>query len=188
MKLRAEPGTLLAASPDMLDPHFMHTVVLIAQHTEEGAYGLVLNRFTGITVDQVFPEHPLLADLTFPVFWGGPVSLDTLQFLHRAPEAVPGGLDLGGGLYLGGDFDALASLLASETDGAAKRVRLLLGYSGWGRKQLEDELALGSWMPAPLVADLAFEEDQEATWRKALGLLGAVGQELADQPPDVSWN
>lgn len=188
MKLRAEPGTLLAASPDMLDRNFMHTVVLVAQHTEEGAYGLVLNRGAGITLDRVFPDHPLLGKVTLPVYWGGPVSLDTLQFLHRVPDAVPGGLDLGGGLYLGGDFEALTRYLAAVGEAAAQHVRLLLGYSGWGKKQLEDELAIGSWMPAPLAPELAFGDDQQITWRRALALLGEEGQELAEQPPDVSWN
>lgn len=188
MKLRAEPGTLLCASPDMLDPNFMHTVVLIAQHTEEGAYGLVVNRPAGLAVEALFPDHPLLGALSFPVHWGGPVSLDTLQYLHRVPDAVPGGFELGGGLFLGGDFEALARFLAAEGEAAAGRVRLLLGYSGWGTQQLDDELATGSWMPVPLVTDLAFGSDQQATWRRALGLLGDMGQDLAHRPPDLSWN
>lgn len=188
MQLRAEPGTLLAASPDMLDPNFMHTVVLVAQHTDEGAYGLVVNRSAGITLDAVFPEHPLLSELPFPLSWGGPVALDTLQFLHRVPKIVPGGVDLGGGVFFGGDFEALARYLHEQREQARGSVRLLLGYAGWGKRQLDDELATGSWMPAPLVPDLVFAAERHSTWRRVLGLLGDEGEGLAGQPPDLSWN
>ena len=186
MQLHAAPGTLLAASPDMLDPNFMHTVVLMARHTEEGAYGLVVNREAGLTVAELFPDHPHLGGSRFPVHWGGPVALDSMQFVHRAPEAIPDGVDLGGGVFVGGDFEALARFLTEREEAARERVRVLLGYSGWGKKQLDDELATGSWVPAPLEPALLFQADQQRTWRRALKLIGEDG--LAQQPPDLSWN
>lgn len=188
MQLRAEPGTLLAASPDLLDPNFMHTVVLIAQHSDEGAYGLVVNRSAGITLDSVFPEHPLLSELAFPLSWGGPVALDTLQFLHRVPDIVPGGLELGGGVFFGGDFEALARYLHARREEARGTVRLLLGYAGWGKRQLDDELASGSWLPAPLAPDLVFGAERQATWRRVLASIGDGDGALGSEPPDVSWN
>lgn len=188
MQLRAEPGTLLAASPDLLDPNFTRTVVLMAQHSDEGAYGLVVNRAAGITLDAVFPEHPLLRELPFPLSWGGPVGLDTLQFLHRVPEIVPGGLELTGGVYFGGDFEALARYLHERREAARGSVRLLLGYAGWGKGQLDDELASGSWLPAPLVPDLVFGSERQAAWRRVLASIEADGKGPAGEPPDVRWN
>jgi putative transcriptional regulator len=187
MELRTAPGTILAASPELLDPNFMHSVVLMCQHADEGAYGLVVNRPAEVTVDELLPDHPVLGRHAFPVFAGGPVGLDTLQFLHRAGDEIPGGLELQNGLWLGGDLDALAGLIAQDRDRARHTVRLLVGYAGWGAGQLDAELATGSWLPASLSIDLVFEEDRQGTWRRAVRSIGDAAW-LADLPPDVSWN
>jgi putative transcriptional regulator len=188
MQLRTEPGSFLAASPDLLDPNFMHAVVLMCQHADDGAYGLVVNRASSVTVDLLLPDHPVLGGLAFPVHTGGPVGLDTLQFLHRAEDEIPGGLPLSGGLWLGGDLDALAQVLAADPERAAERVRLVVGYSGWGAGQLDGELASGSWLPASLATELVFATDQQAVWRRAVRSIGGEATGLADLPPDVSWN
>lgn len=188
MTLRAPPGTLLVAVPQMLDPNFMHTVVLLCEHTEQGAYGLVVNRRTEITVDRLVPDHPLLAASRFPVFDGGPVGHDTLQFLHRVPGRIPGGVELADGLHVGGRLDALAEYVRNE-EHAGEDVRLFLGYSGWGEGQLDAELAIGSWVPAPLDPRHVFgDRSPEVVWRGVLRSLGDRGKRLSDLPPDVSWN
>ena len=188
MELRTAPGSLLAASPDLLDPNFMHALVLMCQHTDEGAYGLVVNRPADVTVDALLPDHPVLGGELFPVFTGGPVGLDTLQFLHRAGETIPGGLPLDDGLWLGGDLDALASVISEDPSGARRHVRLIVGYAGWGAGQLDAELATGSWLPTALSTELVFEEDQQGVWRRAVRSIGGEADGLADLPPDVSWN
>jgi putative transcriptional regulator len=134
------------------------------------------------------PEHPVLSTAPFPVHAGGPVGLDTLQFVHRVPTEIPGGLELGGGLYLGGELDALADFLAAHGDDAQQNVRLIVGYSGWGAGQLEGELALGSWLPAPLDVEALFLPDPHALWRRVVRSLGSETAGLEDLPPDVSWN
>ena len=188
MELQTESGTLIAAAPDMLDPNFMHAVVLMCNHTEQGALGLVINRPATVTVDVLMPDHPVLSAQKFPVFAGGPVGLDTLQFVHRAGEEIPGGIDLGEGLFLGGDLGALATFLAAHGDEAQERVRLIVGYSGWGAGQLEGELAVGAWLPAPLQLDWIFKSDTSALWRRVVRSLGRDAAGLEDLPPDVSWN
>src|SRR5262245_22598602 len=154
-ELRVEAGTLLAAFPDMLDPNFMHSVVLICQHTDQGAYGMITNRATKFTVKELLPEHPLLGSSSFPVFLGGPVDHRTLQFVHIVPEAIPGGISIDGKLWLGGDLDALGRYVARDPE-AASRVRLFLGYAGWSAGQLETELGSGSWLPAPPAPEAIF--------------------------------
>ena len=187
-RLLAEPGSLLAAAPDMLDPNFMHAVVLMCRHTEEGAYGFVINRPAAVTLDVLAPNHPVLKEQRFPVFTGGPVGLDTLQFLHRASDRIPGGIEIVEGLYLGGEIDALAAYLAGEKARARERVRLLVGYSGWGAGQLEGELATGSWLPATLQNEWVFGADPQGTWRTVVRSLGGEASGLVDLPPDPSWN
>lgn len=186
MRLRTAPGSFLAASPDLRDPNFMHAVVLIGEHGDQGAYGLIVNRPSPVTLDLLLPEHPVLGSIAFPVWAGGPVGLDTLQFVHRAGEEV-GGVPLAEGLSLGGDLEALAALIEREREGAREAVRLFVGYSGWGAGQLDAELAGGSWLPAPGSPGLVFAEEEAATWRKVVRSIGGAGG-LADLPPDVSWN
>ena len=186
MELTVQPGTLLASAPHMLDPNFMHAVVLMCQHTAEGAFGLVVNRRTTATVADLLPEHPLLGSAATPVHWGGPVGQDTLQILHVHAAEVPGGLHLGGGLCLGGNLDVLAGLLAGESDEAG--VRFVVGYAGWGEGQLDGELAAGGWLPTALDPELVFQDDQQRTWREAIRAIGGEVAGMEDLPPDVSWN
>lgn len=188
MELQTPPGTLLLSVPQMLDPNFMHSVVLLCEHSEDGAYGLVVNRATDVTIDQLVPDHPVLSTATFPVFSGGPVGRDRLQFVHRVPDRIPGGVELATGLHVGGELDSLAELIAVDPR-AADKVRVFLGYSGWGEGQLEAELATGAWLPAPLNLELVFRgSEPEAVWRHALRSLGGEGERLASLPPDVTWN
>jgi len=186
--LRVGSGTLLAAFPDMLDPNFMHSVVVICQHTEQGAYGLVTNRATRFEVKDLLPDHPQLGRSSFPVFLGGPVDHTTLQFLHVVPDEIPGGVTIDGNLHLGGELDALGAYLERAPDEALRRVRLFLGYSGWGAGQLELELAGCSWLAAPRFEEAVFGEPGEATWRRVVRSIGAAGDDLGQQPPNVSWN
>jgi putative transcriptional regulator len=186
--LRVEAGTLLAAWPDLMDPNFMHSVVLVCQHSEEGAYGLVTNRATQFKASDLLTDHPTLKESDFPVFLGGPVDHTTLQFLHTVPDEIPGGLCLDGKLWLGGELDALGRFVTHERARALGCVRVFLGYSGWGAGQLESELAIGSWIPAPPAMEAIFGEEGESTWRRVVRSIGRAGADLENLPPDVSWN
>lgn len=189
MEMRTEPGTLLAAAPDMRDPNFTHTVVLMCAHTDQGAHGLVINRPAPLTIQKLLPQHEVLGNSRFPVHAGGPVGLDTLQIVHRVPGAIPGGYELESGVYLGGELDALARYLVQHDDeDAASDVRMILGYAGWGSGQLEAELASGSWLPVRMEPEWVFDTAPELVWRKVLRALGPDAADLKDLPPDVSWN
>jgi putative transcriptional regulator len=172
----------------MLDPNFMHTVVLLCQHTSEGAYGLITNQKTQFKVSDVLPDHPLLGKSDFPIHLGGPVDHTTMQFLHSVPERIPGGISLDGVLWLGGDLEALASFVAEAPEEAAGTLRLFVGYSGWGAGQLEAELGTGSWIPAPPSQEAIFGPEGEPTWRAVVRSIGEEGGDLENQPPDVTWN
>lgn len=185
---KVESGMLLAAWPDMRDPNFMHAVILVCQHSAEGAYGLVTNRLTKFRVKDLLRDHELLGESDFPIHLGGPVDHTTLQFLHVVPDRIPGGVSLDGRLWLGGELDALARFVRDEEEDARRSVRLFLGYSGWGAGQLEVELGLGSWIPAPPSMEAIFGPEGEPTWRRVVRSVGDAGIDLEIQPPDVSWN
>jgi putative transcriptional regulator len=186
--LRTVPGSLLAAAPSLRDENFMHTVVLMCAHGDEGAHGLVINRPSPITIDKLMPEHVLLARQRNFVHAGGPVGLDTLQFVHRVPGRILGGVELSSGIHLGGDVDQLAEYLEERGDEAGEDVRLILGYAGWGAGQLEQELAEGSWIPVSLKPEWLFAADAQSVWRQVVRSLGGATSGLEDFPPDVSWN
>lgn len=183
------PGTLLLSVPQMLDPNFMHTVVLMVEHNEDGAYGLVVNRPSPLDLALVMARHEHLGGIHFPVHLGGPVAREnTLHVLHRCPDELPGGMEIVDGLCLGADLETLGALLSDGADHTGE-VRLFLGYSGWGGGQLDLELASGSWLPAPPDADLVFSDlSAESLWRRAVRSLGDLGEGLSRLPPDVSWN
>lgn len=182
------PGALLLSVPQMLDPNFMHSVVLLVEHNSEGALGLTVNQATTATLGELGIGHPVLDACDFPVFSGGPVGRDNLQFVHRMPGDLPGGLELDSGVFLGGELSALADCLESGK-ATADNLRFFVGYSGWGAGQLDDEFDTGSWVPAPSSATLCFsQEDGEAVWRAAMRSLGDAGEALSQIPPDVTWN
>jgi len=185
--MKVAPGTLLVAGPELLDPNFMHAVVLMCQHSDQGAIGLVVNRPIGHTTAEAFPDHPLLGAVDLPIFQGGPVELDSMQFVHRVPDEIPESVPLAPGLWWG-QADAVAAYLQRTGDAAADAVRLFVGYSGWGAGQLEVELVEGVWLPAAGSADLVFDADRDSLWREVLKTLGDAGEGLGDQPPDPTWN
>jgi putative transcriptional regulator len=160
----------------------------MCEHGDQGARGLVINRPSPVTVDKLMPAHALLARQRNVVHAGGPVGLDTLQFVHRVPERIAGGEELSPGLYLGGDIDDLARFLDERGESATDDVRLILGYAGWSAGQLEVELASGSWIPVSLQTDWVFADDPQGIWRRVVRSLGPDAAGLEDFPPDVSWN
>ena len=190
MELKVDPGTLLAAWPDLMDPNFMHSVVLVCNHQAEGAFGLVVNRPMGITADKLLPDHPLMGRLRLPVHLGGPVDHSTMHLVHTLPDRIPGGVPICGDLTLGGDLDALGKLVEDRPapDGLLGNVRLFLGYSGWAAGQLESELSVGSWVPAPFSLDAVFAQDPRPVWRAVVRSVRSELPWLEDLPPDVSWN
>jgi len=185
---RIPAGGLLCAWPDLVDPNFFRRVLVVCQHSDEGAYGLVLNDPLEATTKDLMPSHPILGSLEFPVFRGGPVDPGTLQYLHRIPRELPGAVSITDEVWMGGDFDALTRFIEKAPERALGEVRLFLGYSGWGEGQLEEELRGGSWVPATCGPEEVFSDDPEGAWQRVLRGLGEVGEGLADLPPDPEWN
>ena len=176
-------GQLLLASPALFDPNFRRTVVLITEHNEEGAAGLVLNRLSETTVAEAVPDLvPLVADQE-RVYVGGPVEQSAVLVLAEfddpedAAALVVGDIGFMPG---NGDFELLAA--------ATRRVRVFAGYAGWGAGQLEAELEESSWIvEAPDGLDL-FPEPDTDLWGAALRRKGGVYRVVALMPEDPSQN
>ncbi|MFV1959482.1 MAG: YqgE/AlgH family protein, partial [Planctomycetota bacterium] len=105
----------------------------------------------------------------------------------RLAPVVPGAVPVVDDVHFGGDPAAIRSLL-DEQQAGVDRVRFVLGYSGWGKGQLERELIEGSWVVCRADGDLAFDPEPETVWRRALKAMGGPFALLANEPPDPSWN
>ena len=180
-------GKLLVALPPLVDENFDRTVVLLLEHTDEGALGVVLNRPGQHDVAELLGAWAPLAAPPAVVFGGGPVEREAVIGLARAvAPATPASehwapvLDQLGTVDLSADPD--------EIQPHPDAVRLFAGYAGWGPGQLENELAAGAWVVADLVLDDAFHADPVELWRAVLRRQGGRMAWLANYPDDPSLN
>lgn len=177
-------GTLLIADPFLKDPNFMRTVVFLCEHQEEGSFGFVLNRLYEFTLDQLMASAE---GMSIPVYYGGPVQLDTIHFLHQYPGLIPGGFEVTNGIYWGGDFETAIELLKNGEIGE-EGIRFFIGYSGWAEGQLLDELKEKSWITSLGNSRLVFDIEFDAIWKEALRELGGEYVQLVNYPIDPQLN
>ena len=177
-------GQLLLDSGQLRGSFFQRTVVLICQHDEEGAFGLVLNRGTGNNVGET-----IVADLpdslkSLPLFLGGPVQPSALSYLITdtlIPEA-----EVFPNLSLGHSLDTLLESCESLLPG--QKIKMFAGYAGWSPGQLEDEMKREAWVAHPASIDLVFEGNTEQLWQNILKQKGWQYRLLAQMPEDISLN
>ena len=179
-----EPGILLIADPFLKDPNFMRTVVFLCEHQEEGSFGFVLNRSYDYSLNELVSG---LEDLKIPVFYGGPVQIDTIHFLHQYPELIPGGFEITDGVFWGGDFETAISLIRSNQIDL-HRIRFYIGYSGWGSGQLSDELKEKTWLTVQAERKIIFHKKTEEIWKDSLRLLGGDYEMMINFPIDPQLN
>lgn len=161
-------GRLLVASPQLGDPNFERTVIIVLDHGPEGALGVVLNRPTGLPVDEILDpwrEHALAAPPGV-VFRGGPVSPDAVIGLARTDVR-----DIDESrwrIVLDGVGTVDLAVAPDDQPVAVNGVRMFAGYAGWSPDQLEDEMAEGAWIVVEARADDLFCADAEALWHDVL--------------------
>jgi putative transcriptional regulator len=154
-------GQLLIASPKLLDPNFARSIVLIVQHGEEGALGLVLNRPLEMTVRQACAEAlDTECSVEEPLYLGGPCQ-GPLMVLHTDPTMAD--LDVLPGLYFAVEKDKLEQLLMNEE----LQGRFFIGHSGWAAGQLEGEMETGSWLTTAADQELVLEAS-DGTWSRLM--------------------
>ena len=175
-------GHLLIAGPGLVDPNFWRTVVLVGEHSEDGALGVVLNRSSETAVAEAVPELALLAENIGAVHVGGPVQPSAIVVLADfvdMEDADPLVLDSVG--FLPSEVDP-------NTLGELRRARVYVGYAGWGPGQLDGELEEGSWIVEPALPEDVFTNDPDGLWSAVLRRKGGPFGVLASMPPDPSRN
>ncbi len=161
--------------PQLLDPNFRRCVVLLIHHDASGSFGVVLNRGTEVEAPSLFAalEIEWRGDPRACIDWGGPVQPETGWVLFdsagRSSQAgqVRGA---GEGICFTGTLDVLRELALTPP----ARMRMLMGYAGWGAGQLEAELAAGAWLVAPVSSEVVFEIEHAAMWEHVIRAMGIV--------------
>lgn len=142
ISIKPRKGNLLVAEPSITgDLSFNRSVVLLADHNEEGSVGFILNKPLRYTLHDLIPE----VEANFKIYNGGPIEQDNLYFIHNVPNLISGSIEISEGIYWGGDFEETKELI-NEGHIGKNNIRFFLGYSGWDAEQLQNELDSNSWI------------------------------------------
>jgi len=181
-------GSLLVAKPTVGDFFFKRSLVLIVDPDEgDGAMGVVVNHYTGYYLRDLMPEIESVEEI--PLFLGGPVGPQMMFFLHTlGPDVVPDAVDVGSGVWLGGDFEAIKRYV--ELGGpVAGHVKFIVGYSGWEKDQIASELNRHDWAVLDKTdRSLLMGEGDDDQWRDAVSRFGDRYRLWLNLPSDPSYN
>jgi putative transcriptional regulator len=176
-------GKLLIAGPELLDPNFWRTVVLVVEHNEDGALGLVLNRPSETSVREAVPQLEELVEGDELLYIGGPVQPSSVIVLARLEDPSDAALL---------SFDDIGVIgTGDDADGPAPGVRegrAFVGHSGWGPGQLDAELERGDWITEPARREDTFSQEPSELWSSVLTRMGGSYALVARMPPDPSVN
>jgi|SRR5215212_7918109 putative transcriptional regulator len=176
-------GHLLLAGPALWDPNFRRAVVLIGQHDEDGAVGVVLNRAAEVTVAEAAPPLAPIVSEGDALFLGGPVEPASAVVVadFEDPQQAQ--------MLAVGTIGFLPPEVSPDTLGTLRRARVFAGYAGWGPGQLEQELAeAGSWIAEPATPTDIFTDDPAGLWSAVLKRMGREFDLLRFMPVDPSAN
>ncbi len=162
-------GKVLIAEPFLCDHIFGRSVILLIDHTQDGTMGLVMNKPLPLFLNDVLSEIDCRENI--PIYKGGPLSTDTLFYLHTL-EHIADSLPIANGFYLNGDFAAVKRFIA-ERNSVKGKIRFFLGYSGWESGQLHQEIQENTWLVDKAdMPSLMDERTDSNLWKDTLGKLG----------------
>ena len=182
--LEIKKGRLLLSEPFLKDYFFKRCVILMLDHNEHGSMGMIISRETEYKISDLVDGFP---DFDSKVHLGGPVQTENIFILHQKGELINGSQEILPGLYWGGDFEQIKELISlgvlKNTD-----LRFYLGYSGWAKGQLENELKENSWIVAESKNDYIFAKQPKDLWKEILKLYGNDYEMWLNFPIDPQSN
>ncbi|MCY7361781.1 MAG: YqgE/AlgH family protein [Ignavibacteria bacterium] len=185
MNQNSEPvrGNLLISAP-FLNDIFSRSVILLTESNEEGSVGFILNKLTEFKLHEIIENFP---EFDAPVYIGGPVQQNTLNFIHKAGEILDGSHEIMKGIYWGGNYETLKILIENNSLNP-EDFKFLLGYSGWGPQQLAEELKINSWYLNNPSYEIIFDKEPSNLWNRVLKSMGKKYSLISTFPADPSVN
>ncbi len=163
-------GKILISEPFLCDHIFGRSVILLVDYTQDGAVGLVMNKPLPILLNEVLDDFSNYQE-DIPIYKGGPLSVDTLFYLHTY-RGVHGAIPIEDGFYMNGDFNEIKACI-KQNKHIEGNVRFFLGYSGWAYEQLEKEINENTWIVGEENKEnLMDEKSFSGMWRSAMSKLG----------------
>lgn len=183
--IKPKKGDLLIAEPAIIgDVSFNRSIVLIADHSQEGSIGFILNKPLDYTINELVPE----VEAPYKVYNGGPVEQDNLYFIHKIPKLIPESIEISLGIFWGGDFSKVAELI-TKGDINENDIRFFLGYSGWDANQLEVELKANSWVVTQnIYKNGIIEKDYKSFWKEKMLEFGGEYSIWSNAPENPNYN
>ena len=181
-------GSLLVAKPTVGDFFFKRALILIVDPDEgDGAMGVVVNHFIGYNLRDIMPEIETVEEI--PLYLGGPVGTEMLFYVHTlGPDVIPEALDMGDGVWFGGDFEAVRRYIELGAP-VGDRIKFIVGYSGWGKGQIASEIQRHDWAVLHACSrDLVMGDGDENQWRDAVERFGDRYRLWLNLPSDPSCN
>ncbi len=178
-------GHLLIAEPSIIgDVSFNRSVVLLAEHNNEGSIGFILNKPFKFMLNELVPE----ISKSFKVYNGGPVEQDNLYFIHKIPDQIEDSIEISHGIYWGGNFEKVIELL-NKGEISDHEIRFFLGYSGWDTMQLDKELQSNSWVVLKnIYKSSIIRKSTDSFWKEKMIELGGDYMLWSNAPENPSLN
>jgi len=178
-------GDLLLSEPFLPDPNFERSVILLCEHNEDGAFGFIINKSSHLKFSDVVDDTDHFSPT---LFMGGPVQQDTLHFIHRSEAQLKGGTAITSDVTWGGNYEQLLAMVRNgklSTDD----FKFFLGYSGWGKGQLMDEMNEHSWIVCRgAKAEYIFDVEGDDIWKTVLREMGGKYKMFSNYPTDPRLN
>lgn len=178
-------GKILISEPFLRDATFGRSVVLLVDHTIEGSMGLIMNKRLPFILNQIVKEFEQVKEEIL-IYKGGPLSPDTLFFIHTLPQ-IPDTLPIRKDFYLNGDFEAIKKYILDDNP-VKGNIRFFLGYSGWDGDQLEQEIKENTWLIGKGEIPDLLGGKISSMWKSSLGKLGAKYETWSRFPQIPSLN
>ena len=182
-KVAPKKGRVLVSEPFLQDSYFKRSLVLLTEYSVEGAVGFVINKPLDVRVNEVMNNFPKFNAM---VSIGGPVSTNTIHYLHSLGDRIPNSIQVAENIFWGGDYDIMKDMvLCGEI--RPHQIRFFLGYSGWHAGQLESELGQNSWLVAE-ISSLQIMQPDTQLWKNTVNKMGEKYKMWANFPENPGFN
>ena len=158
--LKPKKGRLLISEPSLSDPTFFKSVILLTYHNSQESIGLILNQPTKIEIRDIFKE---ISSSEFPLYIGGPVAKNSIQFIHTLGEKINNSVEIANGIYWGGNFKEIIRLINNGKI-SNKDIRFFAGYSGWEANQLNQEIEENNWIISVAKKETCMQYSNHNLW------------------------